>query len=88
MTKREAIVFIENAKHQSELALKELSKIKSEAERKERIGEYYSNLENCKKEIESCDVAIAALKRLEKIEKAHGHSCRACILRAIRIRRK
>ena len=36
------------------------------ADRKKSLGEYYSNLENCKKEIQSCEVAIKALEEVQK----------------------
>lgn len=39
------------------------------AVRKKNLGEYYSNLENCKKEIQSCEVAIKALEDVQKYRK-------------------
>ena len=36
------------------------------AVRKKSLGEYYSNLENCKKEIQSCEVAIKALEEVQR----------------------
>lgn len=36
------------------------------AVRKKSLGEYYSNLENCKKEIQSCEVAVQALEEVQQ----------------------
>ena len=36
------------------------------AVRKKSLGEYYSNLENCKKEIQSCEVAVQALEEVQR----------------------
>ena len=68
MTENEAKVFIQNAMEQSKKALAELLLIgpKVFAIRKKSLGEYYSNLENCKKEIQSCEVAIQALEEIKQ----------------------
>ena len=68
MTENEAKVFIQNAMEQSKKALAELLLIgpKVFAIRKKSLGEYYSNLENCKKEIQSCEVAIQALEEVQR----------------------
>ena len=60
MTENEAKVFIQNAMEQSRNALAELILImpKVFAVMEKNLGEYYSNLENCKKEIQACEVAI------------------------------
>lgn len=36
------------------------------AAKRKSLGEYYSNLENCKKEIQSCEVAIKALEEVQQ----------------------
>lgn len=66
MTESEAIVFIKNANELSKKAIHDLGQIKNKAERIEKIGEYYSNLENCYKEIESCEIAIKALEEIQQ----------------------
>ena len=68
MTENEAKVFIQNAMIQSKNVLAELLLIapKVFAAKKKSLGEYYSNLENCKKEIESCEVAIRALEEVQR----------------------
>ena len=68
MTENEAKIFIQNAMEQSKNVLAELMLImpKVFAVRKKNLGEYYSNLENCKKEIQSCEVAIKALEEVQK----------------------
>ena len=68
MTENEAKIFIQNAMEQSKKALAELLLISPKvfAVRKKSLGEYYSNLENCKKEIQSCEVAIKALEEIQK----------------------
>ena len=68
MTENEAKIFIQNAMEQSKKVLAELLLISPKvfAVRKKSLGEYYSNLENCKKEIESCEVAIRALEDVQK----------------------
>lgn len=68
MTENEAKIFIQNAMEQSKNVLAELMLImpKVFAAKKKNLGEYYSNLENCKKEIESCEVAIRALEDVQK----------------------
>jgi hypothetical protein len=68
MTENEAKVFIQNAMIQSKNVLAELLLIapKVFAAKKKSLGEYYSNLENCKKEIESCEVAIRALEEIQQ----------------------
>ena len=44
------------------------------------LGEYYSNLENCKKEIQACEVAI---KTLEEVQQYHAigtlEECRVAV---------
>ena len=68
MTENEAKIFIENAMEQSKKTLAELLSISPKvfAVRRKSLGEYYSNLENCKKEIQSCEVAIKALEEVQK----------------------
>ena len=68
MTENEAKIFIQNAMEQSKKALAELLLISPKvfAVRKKSLGEYYSNLENCKKEIQSCEVAIRALEEVQR----------------------
>jgi hypothetical protein len=68
MTENEAKIFIQNAMEQSKKALAELLLISPKvfAVRKKNLGEYYSNLENCKKEIQSCEVAIKALEEVQR----------------------
>ena len=68
MTDNEAKVFIQNAMIQSKNVLAELLLIapKVFAAKKKSLGEYYSNLENCKKEIESCEGAIRALEEVDR----------------------
>lgn len=68
MTENEAKIFIQNAMEQSKKTLAELLLISPKvfAVRKKSLGEYYSNLENCKKEIQSCEVAIKALEEVQK----------------------
>lgn len=67
MTENEAKIFIENAMEQSKKALAELllAAPKVFAVRKKNLGEYYSNLENCKKEIQACEVAVKALEEVQ-----------------------
>ena len=71
MTENEAKIFIQNAMEQSKKILAELLLISPKvfAVRKKSLGEYYSNLENCKKEIQSCEVAIKALEEIQKYRK-------------------
>ena len=68
MTENEAKIFIQNAMEQSKKTLAELLLMSPKvfADRKKSLGEYYSNLENCKKEIQSCEVAIKALEEVQK----------------------
>lgn len=68
MTENEAKVFIQNAMEQSKKVLAELLLISPKvfAAKKKSLGEYYSNLENCKKEIQSCEVAIKALEEVQR----------------------
>lgn len=68
MTEQEAVIFIKNAMQESRNALAELMLLSPKIfEAKAKIlGEYYSNLENCKKEIESCDIAIKALEEVQQ----------------------
>lgn len=82
MTENEAKVFIQNAMEQSRNALAELMLImpKVFAVMEKNLGEYYSNLENCKKEIQACEVAI---KTLEEVQQYHAigtpEECRAAV---------
>ena len=62
----ETVDVLKKAKEQSLKALVELTDIKDEVERQNRIGEYYSVLGNCLKEIEACDVAIEGLIELQQ----------------------
>lgn len=66
MTENEAIEVLQSAISESEKIIAQLSKMKTLAERKNRIGEYYSNIRNCRSEIESCNVAINALKEIQQ----------------------
>lgn len=66
MTEKEAIAIINNAISESENAIARISKVQELAERKNIIGEYYSNIQNCKKEIESCKTAIKALEEIQQ----------------------
>ena len=68
MTENEAKIFIQNAMEQSKNVLAELMLImpKVFAAKRKSLGEYYSNLENCKKEIQSCEVAIQALEEVQR----------------------
>lgn len=68
MTENEAKVFIENAKEESKNVLAKLLLLtpKVFAVKANELGEYYSNLENCKKEIEACEVAIKALEEIQR----------------------
>ena len=68
MTENEAKIFIQNAMEQSKKALAELllATPKVFAVRKKSLGEYYSNLENCKKEIQACEVAVKALEEVQR----------------------
>lgn len=82
MHEQEAIIFIKNAMEQSRNALAELmlSAPKVFKRRTELLGEYYSNLENCKKEIQSCDVAIKAMEEVQKYRKIGTvEECRAAV---------
>lgn len=82
MTENEAKIFIQNAMEQSKKTLAELLLISPKvfAVRKKSLGEYYSNLENCKKEIQSCEVAVQALEEVQKY-RAIGtpEECRAAV---------
>lgn len=71
MTENEAKIFIQNAMEQSRNALAELMLImpKVFAAKRKSLGEYYSNLENCKKEIQACEVAVKALEDVQKYRK-------------------
>lgn len=68
MTIDEAKIFIQNAMEQSRNALAELMLImpKVFATKRKSLGEYYSNLENCKKEIQACEVAVKALEEVQQ----------------------
>lgn len=82
MTENEAKIFLQNAMEQSKKVLAELLLISPKvfAVRKKSLGEYYSNLENCKKEIQACEVAVKALEEvqqyraIEKDLKEHYHA--------------
>lgn len=71
MTENEAKIFIQNAMEQSKNALAELMLImpKVFAAKRKSLGEYYNNLENCKKEIQACKVAVKALEDVQKYRK-------------------
>lgn len=68
MTVDEAKIFIQNAMEQSRNALAELLLImpKVFAAKRKSLGEYYSNLENCKKEIQACEIAVKALEEVQQ----------------------
>lgn len=68
MTIDEAKIFIQNAMEQSRNALAELMLImpKVFAAKRKSLGEYYSNLENCKKEIQACEIAVKALEEIQQ----------------------
>ena len=68
MTIDEAKIFIQNAMEQSRNALAELMLIMSKVfvAKRKSLGEYYSNLENCKKEIQACEIAVKALEELQQ----------------------
>lgn len=72
MTENEAIEFIEKAKEQSKNAFKKcVSRIVTSYNKTPIVfavkrEKYYSNLENCKKEIEACEVAIKALEEIQQ----------------------
>lgn len=68
MTIDEAKIFIQNAMEQSRNALAELMLImpKVFAAKRKSFGEYYSNLENCKKEIQACEIAVKALEEVQQ----------------------
>lgn len=84
MTIDEAKIFIQNAMEQSRNALAELMLImpKVFAAKRKSLGEYYSNLENCKKEIQACEVAVKALEELQQY-RAIGtpEECRAAAVK-------
>lgn len=85
-TENEAKVFIQNAMIQSKNVLAELLLIapKVFAAKKKSLGEYYSNLENCKKEIESCEVAIKALEEVQQYRViGTPEECRAAVEKQI-----
>ena len=68
MTIDEAKIFIQNAMEQSRNVLAELMLImpKVFAVKRKSLGEYYSNLENCKKEIQACEIAVKALEEVQQ----------------------
>ena len=68
MTIDEAKIFIQNAMEQSRNALAELMLImpKVFAAKRQSLGEYYSILENCKKEIQACEIAVKALEEVQQ----------------------
>ena len=68
MTIDEAKIFIQNAMEQSRNALAELMLImpKVFAAKRKSLGEYYSNLENCKKEIQACEIAVKSLEEVQQ----------------------
>jgi hypothetical protein len=82
MTIDEAKIFIQNAMEQSRNALAELMLImpKVFATKRKSLGEYYSNLENCKKEIQACEIAVKALEEVQQY-RAIGtpKECRAAV---------
>lgn len=82
MTENEAKIFIQNAMEQSRNVLAELllTAPKVFAVRKKSLGEYYSHLENCKKKIQACEVAIKALEGVQQY-RAIGtlEECRAAM---------
>ena len=84
MTIDEAKIFIQNAMEQSRNALAELMLImpKVFAAKRKSLGEYYSNLENCKKEIQACEIAVKALEDVQQY-RAIGtlEECRAAVER-------
>lgn len=64
MKPEEAIEIISEAMSESQKVLNQLRKVKELAERKEMVGKYYSNIDNCEKEIDACKIAIEALKEI------------------------
>lgn len=68
MTIDAAKIFIQNAMEQSRNALAELMLImpKVFAAKRKSLGEYYSNLENCKKEIQACEIAVKSLEEVQQ----------------------
>lgn len=84
MTIDEAKIFIQNAMEQSRNALAELLLImpKVFAAKRKSLGEYYSNLENCKKEIQACEIAVKALEEVQQY-RAIGtpEECRAAVVK-------
>lgn len=68
MEENEAKVFIQNAMEESRKILTELMLIAPKVfeTRKKSLGEYYSHLENCKKEIQACEIAIKALGEVQQ----------------------
>lgn len=84
MTIDEAKIFIQNAMEQSRNALAELMLImpKVFAAKRKSLGEYYSNLENCRKENQACEVAVKALEELQQY-RAIGtpEECRAAAVK-------
>lgn len=66
MKESEAKRVIEKAMEESEIAIEKLKAIKSDIERTEMVGEYYSVLDNCIKEQEACVVAIQALEEVQQ----------------------
>lgn len=82
MTEQEAVVFIQNAMQESRNAIAKLMFLNPKIfEAKAKIlGKYYSNLENCKQKIESCDIAIKALEEIQKYrEIGTVEECRAAV---------
>ncbi len=80
MTENEAIVFIKIANEFSKKAIHNLEQIEDKAERIGKIGEYYANLENCYKEIESCEIAVKALEEIQQYRAISTvEECRAAI---------
>lgn len=51
MERNEVIKILKNAIIESEKIIEELKQVKEIAERKKRVGGYYSHIENCEKEI-------------------------------------
>mgnify|MGYP000743759977 CR=1 FL=1 len=70
MTEKEAIEILRSAISESEKVIAQLSQMKELAERKNRVGEYYSNIQNCRNEIESCKIAVKALEEIQPCREA------------------
>ena len=66
MSNEEAIKLLQDAITESERIIEELKQAKDKAERVGMVGEYYSQLETCEKEIEACKMAISALSKYDE----------------------